>query len=138
MVDATPQKPTYRADVDMLLDLPDHIKSHPYFCLWRWDYDKKRGAWTKVPYDPNRPSRKAKPNDTSTYSTFDKTLDVYAEGNHDGVGVGLFDGLSGVDIDHHLDDDGYLDEFAQGVVDTMGAYTEVSPSGDGVHILFTC
>lgn len=128
------KKPTYRADLDKLRRLPDHIKRHPYFCLWKWEYRDNR--WTKVPYNPCT-GGKAQSNNSSTFSTLDATLDAYQRGGYDGVGIGLFDGMSGVDIDHHLND-GKLDEFAQTIVDGMSAYTEVSPSGDGVHVLFSC
>ena len=131
---AETKKPTYRADLDKLRRLPDHIKRHPYFCLWKWEY--KNNRWTKVPYNP-RTGGHAQPNNRSTFSTLDATLDAYQRGGYDGVGIGLFDGMSGVDIDHHLND-GKLDEFAQTIVDGMSAYTEVSPRGDGVHVLFSC
>ena len=130
------EKPTYRADADKLLKLPDWVKAHPYFCLWKWEYDKKRDAWTKVPYNPSN-GRRAESDNSSTFSTLDKTLDVYSRGGYDGVGIGLFDGLSGIDVDHHLNGR-ELDETARDIADRMGAYTEISPSGDGIHMLFYC
>jgi len=129
-------KPTYRADADKLLKLPDWIKAHPYFCLWKWEWDKKREEWTKVPYDPSN-GRYAESDNSSTFSTLEKTLDVYSRGGYDGIGIGLFDGFSGIDVDHHMND-GELDETARDIADRMGAYTETSPSGDGIHMLFYC
>ena len=130
-----PSKPGYRADLDLLCGLPDHIRDHGYFCLWKWELDRRRQAWTKVPYNPSS-GRKAKSNDPSTFSTLDEALDAYAGGGYDGVGIGLFDGVSGIDIDHHLDPGGSPDEFCAEIISELDAYTEVSPSGDGVHILF--
>lgn len=125
-------KPAYRADVGKLLRIPEHIQSHPYFCLWKWEWDAKREAWTKVPYSPK--SGRAKSSHKDTFASVDISLAKYGD-DYDGLGVGLFDGLSGIDIDHHVVD-GVPDEFAREIIDALDSYTEVSPSGDGVHIYF--
>ena len=52
-------------------------------------------------------------------------------------GIGYeFDGtpLYGVDLDHVLDENGTLTPEAREIVDTLASYTEVSPSGTGLHI----
>lgn len=134
MAAETPPKPTYRADLDKLYGLPEHIRKHPYFCLWKWELNKNRDGWTKVPCNP-KTGNGAQSTNSNTFAGFEETLDKYASGGYDGVGIGLFEGRSGIDIDHHLKD-GELDEFARSIMDTMGAYTEISPSGDGIHILF--
>lgn len=133
-----PPKPTYRADADLLdKNVPDHIKRHPFFCLWKWEPNKKRDKWTKVPYNP-RTGSKADSTNPSTFAPFEFTLTAYMMGvaHADGVGIGLFDGQSGTDIDHHLEG-GTPDEFCAGIIEDMDAYTDISPSGDGVHIYFT-
>ena len=131
------KKPEYRLDPDELCDLPEPIKAHPYFCLWKWTWDTKNATWKKVPHNPVT-GRRGKSNYPSTFAPLDVTLEAFVRGGFDGVGVGLFDGLSGIDIDHHLDANGDLDGFAQGIVREMCGYTEVSPSGDGLHVLFWC
>ncbi len=54
-----------------------------------------------------------------------------------GIGVGIFGNLGAIDIDHCLDDNGALSDMAEDIAATMGAYTEFSPSGKGLRILFT-
>lgn len=45
------------------------------------------------------------------------------------------DGIVCVDLDHCLDDSGRLAEWAREIMDMMPAtFTEVSPSGTGLHI----
>lgn len=50
----------------------------------------------------------------------------------------LGDGLCGIDIDHCRDPDtGVLSDMAREIIDGMQTYAEESPSGTGVHLLFT-
>jgi putative DNA primase/helicase len=43
-------------------------------------------------------------------------------------------GIYGVDMDHVLDGDGMLTPEAREVVGSLNSYTEISPSGSGLHI----
>ena len=53
------------------------------------------------------------------------------------MGVLLGQGLCGIDIDHCRDPStGSLSEMAAQIIDQMQTYTEASPSGTGVHLLF--
>ncbi len=54
---------------------------------------------------------------------------------YDGIGIGVFDGYSAVDIDHCVKN-GKLSEMALDIINTMNSYTEYSPSGEGVRIIF--
>ena len=58
-------------------------------------------------------------------------------GGYDGIGVGVFGGLGAIDIDHCIDENGAWTDLAADICRTMGAYTEYSPSGHGLRILFT-
>ena len=58
-------------------------------------------------------------------------------GGYDGIGVGIFGALGAIDIDHCISDAGELSPMAADIVDMMDAYTETSPSGRGLRILFT-
>lgn len=50
--------------------------------------------------------------------------------------LGAMDGLSCIDLDDVIGDDGKLDELASDILDDLSAtYAEVSPSGNGVHLL---
>ncbi|MDB2225600.1 hypothetical protein PM023_13065 [Halorubrum ezzemoulense] len=50
--------------------------------------------------------------------------------------LGAQPGLSCVDLDDVIGDDGELDELASDIIDDLGStYAEVSPSGHGIHLL---
>ena len=51
----------------------------------------------------------------------------------DGIGVAFHNGLCGIDIDHKSIDD----PLVQDIISMMNTYTEISPSGNGYHLLFT-
>ena len=114
-------------------NLPDSLKKEGLFCLWKYEPDKK-GKPTKVPYDPNRYNRRGDPTDPEKFAPLQTALNAF-DNKFSGLGVGVFNNLCGIDIDHCVDDAGNLTEFAQDIIDTMGCYTEFSPSGKGLRIL---
>ncbi len=101
----------------------------------------------KPPIDP-RTGRGAKADDASTWATYEEALSRAIEnarkqglqvgGNH---GVGFEFGVEpcgfgGIDIDDCIDDSGKLSDMAEEIVRLMDSYTEISPSRNGLHILF--
>lgn len=54
----------------------------------------------------------------------------------DGAGFEFANGYAGIDLDNVVLDDGSLKPFAAESVNLMNSYTEYSPSGKGLHILF--
>lgn len=114
---------------------------------------KKTGLYTKPPVDPHT-LRNAKSTDPKTWATYDEaaaqigkraTVYVYDEKREvsaiiEGVGVNLENTeLLGVDMDHVLskDEEGNIvaTEKAKELWRRLDSYTEVSPSGTGVHVL---
>ena len=75
----------------------------------------------------------ARSNDISSFADF-KT----AQGAHgyDGIGIGIFNGICAIDLDDCVTDSGYYSGAASEIVSLMHSYTEYSPSGNGLHILF--
>ena len=116
--------------------LPAYLKEHGNFCLWKYEdrLDKSTGELkpTKVPYNP-RTLGKARPNDPATFS--DLATAQAAAAGFDGLGVGVFGELAGLDVDHCIHD-GVLSDMAAHIVETMNTYTEVSPSGEGLRLFF--
>ncbi len=70
----------------------------------------------------------------STWASFGDAVKAVQNYGATGIGIQLANGIVGVDIDHCVDG-GELSSFAQEIVDTLQSYTEISPSGTGVHIL---
>lgn len=112
-------------------NLPQSLKATGSFCGYK--LEQRDGKPTKVPYDMRTRSR-AQSNNKGTFC--DYATAIAQVGSYDGLGVGVFDGLSAIDIDHCVKADGTLTPFAADVVETMDSYAEHSPSGKGVRILF--
>ena len=109
--------------------LPKELRDNGVFCLWK--YEERDGNMTKVLYQIN-----GKHGDSTNKRTFsDFRLVVNALTGYDGLGMGVFDSYCAIDIDHCVAG-GKLTSMAQDIVDTMNSYTELSPSGTGVHIIF--
>jgi hypothetical protein len=96
-----------------------------------WQFERRDGKLTKVPYSG---AHNAKSTDPNTWAAFDKAADGYGEFDRSGVGY-VFDGdgVIGVDLDHARED-GAFKPWAQEIITRLHSYTEVSPSGNGVHI----
>lgn len=119
--------------LDQLKAVPETIQEQGLFCCWK--YEIRNGKETKVPYNPVTGRKAAGREDYISISAAVRVLDDPAS-RYDGIGIGLYDGMCGIDIDHCVDDDGRLSDLAIDVIRTMDSYTELSPSGHGVHILF--
>lgn len=96
------------------------------------------GRIGKIPQSPRGGA--AKSNDPKTWGTFEEAAEGLQRFKEwDGLGL-MFDaaryGIFGVDLDHVIDrKTGAVDERAAAVVEALGSYAEISPSGTGVHIL---
>ncbi len=103
----------------MYNSIPEWLKVYPIFCTHK----------DKIP--------NAHVDDINTFKSFEDAISSLQPG--EGLGVGLFGNLCGIDIDHALREDGTLSQTAQDIIDYFeGAYIEYSLSGTGVHILFFC
>ncbi len=111
--------------------IPVSLRSDALFCCWQ--YEEREGKKTKIPYNP-RTGRRGQSNNSDTFSDFDTA--VKASGAFSGVGVGIFNNVCAIDLDHCFNADGTLAAEAQDIVTAMNSYTERSPSGTGIHILF--
>ena len=110
--------------------IPEELKQTGLFCCWR--YEDRGGRKTKVPYQPATGER-AKSNDPGSFVPFQQA--VSAKG-YDGIGVGIFDGICAIDLDDCITEEGRYTQNASEIIGIMHSYTELSPSGRGVHILF--
>lgn len=93
----------------------------------------------KLPLNPHDGSN-AKANDVRTWGTFDEATQYALKngllGNNGGIGFEFANGYAGIDLDNIFLTEGILKPFAEEVVRLMDSYTEYSPSGKGLHILF--
>ena len=111
--------------------LPEKITENGLFCCWR--YEERNGRKTKVPYHPET-GMGTKSNDPSSFVSYQTA--VQATG-YDGIGIGIFHDICAIDLDDCISDSGYYSQTAAEIVALMHSYTEYSPSGNGLHILFS-
>ena len=110
--------------------LPLGLKKGDYFCLYKLEPGKD-GKKKKVPYQTS--GAKADPGNKAHLTDFTTAYETYRNGGYDGIGLSVMDDIVAIDIDACVVD-GKLNAFAQRIVDKLGAYAELSPSGTGVHI----
>ncbi len=115
-------------------NIPAELKLLPQFVLWKAIFNEQRKKFDKIPYQLN--GSRASSTDPATWGTFDSIYKEYEEsGKYDGIGFVLTknDNYVCVDIDN-LKSVHELDELASEVVNM--SYSEISPSGQGVHVWF--
>lgn len=109
--------------------VPNELKKLKRWVLWKIKYINSEQT-TKVPINAKN-GYGAKSNDSETWTTFDEALKNVEYYHCNGLGFMLGGGFFGVDIDHSLSNQDLIDEF----VNTLNSYTEISQSGDGIHII---
>lgn len=104
----------------------DALKDKPIWIAWN---DENGRKVPKSPFGGN-----AKVSDPSTWGTYAQASAIANSKGYTGVGILITDGLVGIDLDHVVEN-GVISAEAQEIIDSIGSYTEYSPSGTGVHIL---
>ena len=107
------------------------MQEHGKFCLWKLEMKSGKAKPDKIPYRIN--GKRADATNPQHYSSFDEVVNAYAKGGYAGIGIGCFEPLRLVDVDDCVVN-GMLDAGGQDIVDTLDSYTELSPSGNGIHI----
>lgn len=121
-------------------NVPTELKS-----LKRWVCFKvegmEDGRKTKRPYNALT-GKFAKVNDDITWTTFDLALSGCVKFNCDGIGFVLGNGIFGIDLDNHPDENGLFplsqdkfDILCKEFIEQLNSYTEISQSGNGIHII---
>jgi predicted P-loop ATPase len=107
--------------------------------VWRWETSKK-GKPTKPPYRADSPKRKASSTNPNTWCDFNTALATYQAGKADGIGLCLLNSpLSAFDLDDCRNiATGNIEPAAQRLVTRAKSYAEITVSGTGLRILFTC
>ena len=102
-----------------------------------WRAEERDGKLTKVPYSPTTGSR-ARSNDPTTWETLAQARDAAQKGHYEGIGFVFteYDPFCGVDLDSCVDPEtGEVEPWAKDIVGGLDSYTEISPSGTGLHII---
>jgi hypothetical protein len=119
--------------------IPATMRALPNWMYWRLEPDKKTGKPTKVPYMVAERGVGSS-TDPGTWASFADAVAGMASANgsfsFDGLGFALentgivfidFDGVRNVET-------GEIAPWASELISGLASYTEVSPSGDGLHV----
>lgn len=110
-------------------NLPRFICSNGRFCLWKYPKNSNR----KIPYQVN--GKKVLTNRINTFTDYKTALKNVK--NFDGIGIGVFDGISAIDVDDCINNNGSLTALAKDAIEILkDYYIEISPSKRGLRILF--
>jgi hypothetical protein len=126
--------PAQLKDAYMITDTQKIRDLRQWLC---WRIEERAGKPTKVPYGPLT-DEQASSTDPKTWASYSETITAHREHGYDGIGFVFTpeDDLCGIDLDHCLDPHtGEIESWAQEIIDELDSYTEISPSGTGVHIL---
>jgi putative DNA primase/helicase len=118
----------------MVADTLDMRDLRQWLC---WRIEERDGKPTKVPYSPAT-GKRADSTLPDTWSGYQEAVRTCKEKGYGGIGFVFTpeDDLCGVDLDKCLDQDtGEMEGWAQAIIEELDSYTEISPSGNGVHIL---
>lgn len=116
-------------------NIPAELRVRPQCVCWGAQGIASGAKEWKVPYNPST-GQKAKANQPDTWAAFETACAGVAAGYYYGIGFEFSetDPFVGVDFDHCIQG-GKLDQNVAAWVEQFNSYTEVSPSGTGLHIL---
>lgn len=115
--------------------LPIALRDRPQWVCWA--SRRRDGKQTKVPLNPDTGGF-ASTADPATWGSFDAALMGATRPNVDGIGFVFTDEdpYVGVDLDDCRDPaTGQLSDVAVEIVMRLQSYTEISPSGTGLHVI---
>lgn len=135
----------------VVANVPPALRGLRQWVLWR--YEHRGGKRTKCPYQVN--GHRARANDPRTWTSLEEALAALTSGAvvgyvgarsksrpqeppgpADGLGIMFGKTVFGIDVDHARDPEtSELSPECRDILDTLQTYSEVSPSGAGVHAL---
>ncbi len=129
-----PKVDNYAPDIDYIAErlrsnTPAQLRQRKQFVGWCWP--------GKEPLNPIT-GQLASSTDPSTWGSFEAAVAALEQGDFDGIGYvfAATDRFAGVDLDRCFDRaTGQVEPWAIRIVRELDSYTEISPSGSGLHII---
>jgi hypothetical protein len=118
----------------MFGNIPDEMRAFNQWVVWRYE-DRDADKPTKVPYSP-KTNRLASVTDPLSWATYDEACAAMATNWYAGIGFVLTDAdpYTFIDLDDTKGDQAALDRQMR-VYNEFDSYAELSPSGNGLHII---
>jgi len=128
-------KPFYtKVDIS---NIPEELKRYHSWVNWYYDDSDEIGKKPqKIPKDPKN-QEFADVTNSLTWGSFEEALKIIDK--HYPVGLGFVfssgDPFTAIDLDKCCNDAGEIEPWALEIIQGFNSYTEISPSGLGVHII---
>jgi putative DNA primase/helicase len=124
---------TVQLTQDKLANFPAELRALPQWVTW--NYETRGDKRTKVPYCP-RTHRRASSTSSSTWADYETAISASSTPGYSGVGFMFAPPYVGIDLDHCRDiATGAVEPWAAAIISELNSYTEVSPSGTGLHCI---
>lgn len=120
--------------------VPSALRERRQWLVWRFAQSEGDKKPRKVPYyidGGRRVGAQGSAPDRDRLTSFESARKALAGGRYSGVGFAFLpdDGLIGIDLDGAVDPDtGRIQDRAAQIIQACASFTELSPSGKGVHI----
>ena len=119
--------------------IPDELKTYNQWVPWKYGEEHSNGKsrTTKMPYSTK--GTIARVNEPKTWDSYENVVAVYNGGRWSGIGF-VFTGIDpfgGLDYDgvRNPDTGEWNSELLVEII-SLGSYAEISPSGEGAHVIF--
>lgn len=113
------------------------LREFNHFVVWKAIPKEDGEGFTKVPYNSHT-GHKASSTDSRTWTSFEEAVASYVQGEWDGMGFVFSSGdpFTGIDLDKCRNPQtGEIAQWAKEWIDRFDGYVEISPSGNGIHII---
>lgn len=114
--------------------IPEELKAYPSWCVWKYE-EIGAAKPTKIPYSAHDGTMLSI-NNVHARSTFEQAVKAFETGNYSGIGFVLSedDPFFVIDLDN-TDGDKEAIERQQKIFKEFDTYSEISPSGQGLHLI---
>lgn len=112
--------------------IPDTLRALSQWVCWR--RIERNGKATKQPINPHT-GNLASSIDPRTWSTFDEAVKASPQFCGIGFVFAADGGITGIDLDKCRTPDGTVEAWANDILEELDSYSEVSPSGTGLHVI---
>lgn len=116
--------------------IPKKLKSQKQWVCWQ--LQDREGKAAKVPVNPET-GAPASTDNSDTWSSYATAIMYHSKNKNTTDGIGFVftktDPFAGVDLDDCLTETDGIEQTADQIVSQIDSYTEVSPSGTGLHII---
>lgn len=128
---------TFEDRKELYSSIPESLRQHPNWVAFKVVHIAGRRKPAKIPYAG--PGKSASTVDPKTWMDFDAALELFASDTQfDGLGFCAREPFFLIDLDSIRNvETGEIVEWASEIIVRLNSYSEVSPSGTGVHVLST-